>query len=690
MYKKLLTTIFVATLFILTQTVVFAQNKDLERGLKLYAKKEYKLAIPVLKKYTQSHKNKEAKRTLFKCYIETKQNKEALSVGERMIENSEADAIDFLNLANLLKKLHRYEEAKKWYIQYSKLNPSDKIALQHIQAFKLIKEITHDTLYIAKSININTSQTDYATSLYKDGLILVSGRSNKYSKQISRKTKDHYFNLYFSKKIGTKYSIPQPLTKDLNSKYHEGSASFSSNEKFIYFSRNKGTVNLNGQAQLHIYISRYNNKRWDKPELFQYASDNYSTGHPSISKDGKLLFFISNMPGGYGGTDIYYCKKQGFSWGPPINLGPNINTSGNEMFPYINENKILYFSSNGHIGFGGLDIFKSLFEQNNWTYPINIGYPFNSDKDDFAYLFDHKKKIGYFSSNRNNSDDIFEFQTNKEKQKTLKGRISKLRPNDPIDSATVYLVDKKIVLDKTYTNSSGDFNFNIFKNKKYSLVIKKQGFKMKRILYFPLNSDKERNMKIRLEESPWSSIKAFVKNQFSSKPIKNAKIEIVNKTYNLSSFCKTDINGNFSLDVDTGNYYNLIVSKPGYFTTVISNYMHDYIHSIDLIKTKGNQTIELRTSTFPNQGWLLKEITKGELNNVIEILNNNPDILVEIRASTKIDNGSKNNKALCLKRATEAINYIISQGIPANRIKAKTIGFNTRSASIVVKLVESF
>ena len=690
MYKKLLTTIFVATIFLLTQTVVYAQNKDLEKGLKFYAKKEYKLAIPLLKKYTQSHKNKDAKRNLFQCYIETKQSKEALLLVKRMANNPEADAVDFLNYANLLKRLHRYEEAKTWYIQYSKLNPSDKIALQHINACKLLKEITNDTLYIAKSINVNTSQTDYATSLYKDGLLLVSGRSNKISKRISRETKDHYFNLYFSKKIGTKYSIPQGLPKELNSKYHEGSASFSSNEKFIYFSRNKGIVDLNGQAQLHIYISRYNNKKWDKPELFEHSSDDYSTGHPSISKDGKMLFFISNMPGGYGGTDIYYCRKQGFYWGPPINLGPSINTSSNEMFPYISENNSLYFASSGHIGFGGLDIFKSTFLKNHWSYPINIGYPFNSDKDDFSYLFDRKKNLGYFSSNRNGSDDVFEFQSNPEKQKSLKGKISKLRPNDPIDSVTVFLVDNNIVLDKTYSNVSGNFSLDIFKNKKYSLVIKKPGFKMKRVLYFPQNSEKERTIKIRLEESPWAGIKAFVKNQFSSKPIEGAKVEVVNKTYKLSNYCETDVNGNFSLDVDTGNYYDLIVSKPGYFTTVLTNYLHDDIQSIDLIETKGNQTVELQTSTFPNQGWLLTEITKGELNNVIEILNNNPDVLSEVRASTKIDKGAKNNKTLCLKRATEAMNYMISQGIPANRIKIKPIGFNLRSSSIVVKLVESF
>ena len=690
MYKKLLTTIFVTIILISSLSVVFAQNKDLEKGERFFAKKEYQIAIPYLEKYTQKSNNELVQRKLLTCYQETKQDNVALKLAKRIANSSTAEAIDFLNYANLLKKSHQYADAKKWYIKYSKLNPTDKIVPQHIQTFKLVNELTNDSLYIANPININTKQTDYASSLYKDGLIMVSGRPNKHSKQISRDSKEHYFNIYYTKKTGSKYSIPQLFSTEISTKYHEGSASFSANEQFIYFSRNTGVVDLNGQAQLNIYMSRYNKGKWDKSELFQYAGNKYSTGHPSISKNGKLLFFISNMPGGYGGTDIYYCRKQGFSWGPPINLGPVINTSSNEMFPYISDDQFLYFASSGHIGLGGLDIFKSKFEQNNWMYPINIGYPFNSDKDDFGYIFDQKSNTGFFSSNRNNNDDIFEFKTNTNKLDSLEGKIYKIRSNKPLDRVAVYLMDKKLVLAKTYTDSLGNFEFEIFKDKKYSLFIQKEDFKSKRVLYFPQTLPKKRNMKIRLEESPWANIKAFVKNQFSSKPIKGVNIEIVNKTYSLSSHYKTDENGNFSINVDTGNRYDIIVSKPGYFTTELNNYMHDEIQSIDLIKTKGNQTIELFTSTFPDQSWLLSEITKGELNNVIEILKYNPDILIEIRASTKIDNGSKKNRALCLKRGTEAMKYLISQKIPANRIKIKAIGFNTRSSSIVVKLVESF
>ncbi|RZT96891.1 WD40 repeat protein [Ancylomarina subtilis] len=687
---KLLTTIFVAIVFSLSSSLVSAQNRDLSRGQHLFAKKEYKLAIPYLKKYTQNHNDKSVKRNLIFCYIETNQDNKALILAQRMANASKAEAEDFLNYANLLKKVHKYVEAKEWYLKYSKLKPSDNIVLQHIQACNLINEIIDDSLYIAKPININTQQTDYSTSLYNDGLIFVSGRPNKYSKQINKDKKDHYFNLYFTKKIGSKYAIPKLLSEDLSTKYNEGSASFSANEKFIYFTRNKGTVDINGQAQLNIYMSRFAKGKWDKPELFQYAGDDYSTGHPSISKDGKLLFFISNMPGGYGGTDIYYCRKQGFSWGPPINLGPAINTTSDEMFPYICEDGYLYFASSGHIGFGGLDIFKTTFEKNHWKYPVNIGFPFNSSKDDFAYIFDFKNKIGYFSSNRNGNDDIFEFEKNIAKLNTLKGVISKIGSTNPIDSVEVFLVDRNIILDRTYNKPDGSFKFNVFKDQKYSLIIQKKGFKTKRVLYFPQNLSKNKNIKIRLEESPWANIKAFVKNQFSSKPIKNANVEVVNKTYRLSTYCNTDSNGNFSADVDPGNYYDLIVSKPGYYTTVLSNYTYDEILSVDLIKTKGNQTIELHTSTFHNGGWLLTEITKGELNNVIEILNHNPDILIEVRASTKVDSGNRENKELCLKRATEAKNYMISQGIPANRIKTKAIGFNTRSSCIVVKLVESF
>ncbi|RXQ96821.1 hypothetical protein EO244_04110 [Ancylomarina salipaludis] len=690
MNKKLLTTILIAFVFSISPIFVFAQDRDLEKGQHHFEKKEYSLAIPFLKEYIQNHNDKSVKRNLIYCYSETNQEDKALMLVKRMVNASNAEAIDYLNYASLLKKTHKYSEAKEWYIKYSKLNPYNEIVLQHIQACNLITEITDDSLYIAKPININTAQTDYATSLYKDGLVIVSGRPNKYSKQINKESRDCYFNLYYTKKLGSKYSIPKLLSEDLCTKYHEGSASFSSNEEFIYFTRNKGTVDVNGQDQLNIYMSRHSKGEWDKPELFQYAGDDYSTGHPSISKNGKLLFFISNMPGGYGGSDIYYCRKQGFTWGPPINLGPSVNTSGDEMFPYICEDGFLYFASNGHIGLGGLDIFKTTFEKNHWKYPVNIGFPFNSPKDDFAYMYDFKNKVGYFSSNRNGNDDVFEFKKNIAKLNTLRGVVSKIGSNKPIDSVAIFLVDRNIVLDKTYNNPDGSFKFNIFKDRKYSLIIQKKGFKTKRVLYFPQNLSKNKNIQIRLEESPWANIKAFVKNQFSSTPIQDAKVEVVNKTYKLSTSCMTDENGNFSMDVDTGNYYNLIVSKPGYFTTVLTNYTYDEIQSVDLIQTKGNQTIELRTSTFPNEGWLLKEITKGELNNVIEILNHNPDILIEIRASTKVDRGNRKNKELCLKRATEAMNYLISQGIPANRIEKKVIGFNTRSASLVVKLVDSF
>ena len=672
------------------QSNVLAQSKDLDKGERFFSKKEYALAIPHLKKYVQSHNDKPIKRKLLQCYLENNLDNQAIILLKEMVNVVEAEAIDFLNYATLLKKLHKYDQAILWYKKYHNLKPADKNVLQLIQSFKLINELTDDSLFIAKSININSLQTDYASTLYKDGIILVSGRPNKQSKRINRNNTDHYFNLYFSKNINGDYSKPALLSDDLNTKYHEGSASFSANEQFIYFSRNKGIVDLNGKAQLNIYMSRFNKGKWDKPELFQHAGEDYSTGHPSISKDGQLIFFISNMPGGYGGTDIYYCRKQGFVWGPPINLGPKINTSGNEMFPYINDDKYLYFASSGHVGFGGLDIFKSTFEQNNWSFPINIGFPFNSPKDDFGYIYDHKKKLGYFSSNRNGSDDIFEFEKNKAKLKSLNGKISVMRAEDAIDSVKVILMEKNSIEAKTHTDNTGRFKFEIFKDKDYSLIVQKPNYKTKRVLYIPQGSDRNKNVQIKMEQSPWATIKAFVKNQFSTKPIKGAKVEVVNKTYKLRTFCTTDANGNFTLNVDPGNHYDLIVTKTGYYTKIFTNYSHDDIQSIDLIKSKGNQTIELYSSTFSDESWLLSEITKGELNNIIEILNHNHDILIEIRASTKLDNGNKKNKALCSKRANEAANYMISQGIPANRIKTKAMGLNIKSSSIAIKLVETF
>lgn len=670
-----------------------AQNQQVQKGDRLYDNKEFAAASQYYEKFLVSSNDIEVKRKLADCYLKIQKDTEANYLLEEIVENQKAIAADYYNYANLLKRIRNYEKAKVYFKKYAELKPEDKNITKLILSCNLINELEDHQLYTTKSISINTPQADFASSFYKNGLVFVSGRKNNTSNQVDGKTGEYFLDMYYSEKSGDQFLTPEPLSKDFNTKYHEGPASFSSNGKFIFFTRNKGTLNLEGKSELNLYTARYNGTDWDKAELFQFSGQNYSMGHPSISADGRHLYFISNMDGGYGGTDIYVCRKFGFTWSRPINCGPSINTDGNEMFPFIAEDGYLYFASDGHIGLGGLDIFKSTFEQNEWTYPVNLGPPFNSSKDDFGYLVKKNKDIGFFSSNRNGSDDIFEFKQNPDKVQTLKGRLLVNSNKEVLKDVEVLLMENLSRESSTKSNENGFFSFDIFKGKNYSLIVSKPGYKTKRILYFA--SDDQTNPKqlnIAMDATPWVLFKGNIIDQFSARAVEEASVQIINQTYKSNSICLSNEYGDFEQDIDPSKAYDIIIQKEGYFTKVINNYQYksDKFEQIEIQKLSTNQDMELYGVEYDAGSWELKENTIAELDNLAGLLKVNPHISVEINGYTNQDKGKKENNILCEKRAKLASEYIISKGITPNRVQYKSAGYNSGRSAIVVQLTEAF
>ncbi len=670
-----------------------AQNQQVQKGDRLYDNKEFAAASQYYEKFLVSSNDIEVKRKLADCYLKIQKDTEANYLLEEIVENQKAIAADYYNYANLLKRIRNYEKAKVYFKKYAELKPEDKNITKLILSCNLINELEDHQLYTTKSISINTPQADFASSFYKNGLVFVSGRKNNTSNQVDGKTGEYFLDMYYSEKSGDQFLTPEPLSKDFNTKYHEGPASFSSNGKFIFFTRNKGTLNLEGKSELNLYTARYNGTDWDKAELFQFSGQNYSMGHPSISADGRHLYFISNMDGGYGGTDIYVCRKFGFTWSRPINCGPSINTDGNEMFPFIAEDDYLYFASDGHIGLGGLDIFKSTFEQNEWTYPVNLGPPFNSSKDDFGYLVKKNKDIGFFSSNRNGSDDIFEFKQNPDKVQTLKGRLLVNSNKEVLKDVEVLLMENLSRESSTKSDENGFFSFDIFKGKNYSLIVSKPGYKTKRILYFA--SDDQTNPKqlnIAMDATPWVLFKGNIIDQFSARAVEEASVQIINQTYKSNSICLSNEYGDFEQDIDPSKAYDIIIQKEGYFTKVINNYQYksDKFEQIEIQKLSTNQDMELYGVEYDAGSWELKENTIAELNNLAGLLKVNPHISVEINGYTNQDKGKKENNILCEKRAKLASEYIISKGITPNRVQYKSAGYNSGRSAIVVQLTEAF
>jgi hypothetical protein len=271
--------------------------------------------------------------------------------------------------------------------------------------------------YIAERMPFNTSaNSDMAPVIFKNGLIFSSDRKNDIIIVTVDQTGSYLYNLYYSEKKGNRsWTKPDLFLKSLSTRYNQSSTSISTDGKTIYYT---GTINATGKIgdqytsdtlKNGIFIATWESDDWVSKEEFPYNNIGYDLGYPCISSDGNRLFFAARDPKGYGEFDLYYSDKTNSKWTQPVNLGPIINTSESEVFPFIFNNNRLYFASRGHGGIGGLDIFYSDYINGQWKQPVNLPKPFNSSSDDFAFVSNAELDTGYFTSNRSGSDDIFRF-----------------------------------------------------------------------------------------------------------------------------------------------------------------------------------------------------------------------------------------------------------------------------------------
>ncbi|MEM6523401.1 MAG: OmpA family protein [Bacteroidota bacterium] len=312
---------------------------------------------------------------------------------------------DSINYAQMLLANGNYDQA---LLIFTNLEGKEEWIAMKAQALRRIEELySNQYTYDVEWATFNSSQKDFSPVRRKGEIVFVSGRAK--SRQKHKWDHSNFLELFTVEEGMVKAFHP-----NINTGYHEGPSTFFDNGNKMYFSRNnfhKDRMGLSkdGVNKLKIYYSESKNDGdWSQPTEFKYNSAEYSTAHPSITSDGRALYFASDMPGGYGGVDIYKVEYKDGRWDSPINLGPNVNTPRDEMFPYIRKNGVLYFSSNGRYGLGGLDIFKYMLAEDKAA--ENMGYPVNTHSDDFGISFDNDTNKAYFSSNRAGGmgeDDIY-------------------------------------------------------------------------------------------------------------------------------------------------------------------------------------------------------------------------------------------------------------------------------------------
>ncbi len=336
--------------------------------------------------------------------------RKAAEVGELPIEEQ-------YKFAEVLMSNGKYDEAEQWYKAHAQSAPGDDRSQKKLAVLSRIVDYqTKEANYNVQLAEINSPYSDFGVTFYEGGIIFASAREEVARGKRYARTNSAYLDLYQSKydDNGT-LTAPEKLPKNINTRYHEGPAALYDDGEKMIFTRNnpnsKATKKQDGTIRLQLFFAeKKEDGSWGQPELIQLAEEKYSVGHPSVSVDGTLLYFSSDMPGGQGGTDLYRSRFSNGNWNTPENLGAGINTKGNEMFPFIHRDGTLYFTSDGHGGLGGLDIYQT--RPGARASVQNLKAPVNSGRDDFAFVLNDSGDFGFFSSNRSGGvgdDDLYQF-----------------------------------------------------------------------------------------------------------------------------------------------------------------------------------------------------------------------------------------------------------------------------------------
>jgi outer membrane protein OmpA-like peptidoglycan-associated protein len=475
---------------------VTGQIKNARNEMSLY---NYSKAITLLQNSLKS-KDQDTKRDatflLAECYRKQNDISNAKVWYRKSLEFNGVEDIARYYYAQALRSSGDYEEARKMFLAYDSAvgnDPRGRIYAEFCDsAISWIKGQPGSD--VRNVYPVNSSESDFGVVFINKGIVFASDRYlSRKEEKIYGWTGNNYLRLFQAKKVnddnpGLSFSQPEPFDFPHEQSQHNGPACFNHDGTELFITRtlpDKDQLKKDpGRIRTHllkIFTATVVNGKWSKPEPFFLNSNEFSVGHPAVSPDGNTLFFVSDMGGGYGGTDIYMCTREAGKWSDPVNLGKEVNTFGNEMFPYLAGNGDLYFASDGLAGFGGLDLFRTHQSAGHWNKPENLGQPVNSSYDDFSLATDDNGKTGLFSSNRPGgigSDDIYSFISIPAVTPPspvplpvpcfISGCVKDKTTKEPIPGATVFLLDEKqerVLVIKT--NEKGCFNSPVSKGRPY-------------------------------------------------------------------------------------------------------------------------------------------------------------------------------------------------------------------------------
>jgi outer membrane protein OmpA-like peptidoglycan-associated protein/YHS domain-containing protein len=474
--------LYIVLSFVVMSAALSAQNKDTQKADKMFSRFEFVNAAEEYLKLVENGKSDPyVYRQLADTYYNMFNTVESAKWYAKAIETPQ-DGELYYRYAQMLKANGKYEEANKQMQKFASLLPND----QRAKTFKenpnyIPRLLDKEKLFDVKASEASSDKSDFGAVLYDNVLYFTSARNT--SRKDYGWTKEPFLDIYKAD-----YNADGTITNietapGINSKFHDGPITVSADGNTAYFSSESFKEKVSEKdkkanakfSQVYLFKATKDGSKWGNITPLPFNAKTYSTGNPSLSRDGKTLYFSSNMPGSIGGVDIWkVAVNADGSYGTPENLGRNVNTEGEENFPYISDdNTILYFASSGRQGLGGLDVFQADLVKN--TPATNLGKPVNTEKDDFSFSFNKTRNIGFFASNRNGNDDIFAAMP-------LCGLevltvVTDAKTGNILANAKVAIVDdKKNVISTEMSDAKGEVSYRVDCDKAYTIQASKEGY----------------------------------------------------------------------------------------------------------------------------------------------------------------------------------------------------------------------
>ncbi len=616
------------------------------------------------------------------------------------LEEEDLNGEHLFYYAQVLRYNKKYEKADQIMAQYSHQNLSDSRGEQLKNSASLVEELVRNERYIIDEVDFNSAYSDFAPVVQGGILYFTSARGiNTIIKRETARERTPYLNVFRVIPGYRSYSEPELFSPVFRSAYHDGPLCFDLNGTELFLTRNESSNGGNENNLKIVHAVRDAAGKWQDPVELPFNDPSFSNGHPFLTQDGKRLWFVSDRPGGFGGTDIYYSDRKGSRWDEPVNAGESINTEGDEMFPFMDKKGYLYFASDGHAGMGGMDIFVARKEKQRYKVK-NMGYPLNSSKDDFSIFFLPDQKKGYFASNRSGVDNIYRFETLepvvfenseseeesrekvKEKEAFFYGRLVNEKNRDPVSGEIIGILDNQGAY-KYESTSDENGIFSVPDSLGGDIT-----FFCAAEHYYPFEEDynlenPSDTTLLELTPKPFYGVEGVVTGDSGNEPVSRATIFVVSESYDTDTLY-TDSDGSFKARLNAYANYNLIFQKSGFFPLRIAYSTMEVdsgqvnlndLRSLQMKPALSGESIEIQTDT-DGEDIRTGDDLKPTLEDILYLLKNNPRARIEIGSHTDSRGNAQDNLEQSQEKAESAADYLVENGVDSSRIAPRGYGEN--------------